>query len=220
MAYLNDRINRKYYFTTGSTIIEISKYQDADGCGKAAGFKEDGTIKEDSELATIFPYIKLTYTDGEKYLWLQDFIQDGDTYNDTTFGCTKGLHGDDSETFVERYISRIKKEVSIKIKQGYSPEQLVKMYPQFLSKLPYEDYIDGKPINVTATTLSAAQMILSDDNIGKIYEDVAKEQATEAADRILKIIGKKVKMNDDKTTTLTFTIEDIESSEEANDGNG
>ena len=210
MIYPSEIIKKLYYFVTDKVIYEISSRNDTDGCGISAGFNADGSIKTNSELAAIFPYIKLTYTtykeDGsvnksgqEKYLWLQDYIKDGDGYEDGVFKCKKDLHGDDSETFVARYIKKVKNEINEYIKNGYSVQSIRNMFPKYFSGVPYDDFMDEK-VTVTATSLGSNDIILNNTNINKLYEDVAKQEATNSANRILNCNGKKVK-------NLTLTTE-------------
>ena len=231
MAYISENIKRLFYFVESQTIYEISKHKDADNCGLCMGYTktEDGdyVIKEHSELATIFPYFTITYLtyklvedkDEEgnkvikkviddtippvtKYFWLQDLIHDGDKIANNKFVCTVGLHGDTSATFLDRYIKKVTEDAVAKIKNNYLPDELRRQYPGYLIGTPYDSFVDGKDVKVTATSLTAAQQILSDANIETLYNNAAKEKATASANTVLRNINNQV-------DTLEITTEPI-----------
>ena len=216
MNYINEEIKKKYYFITDGVIYKISNRNDSDKCGICIGFNDDGTVKTDQELSVIFPFIKLTYstykidkngkkqidkTGQEKYLWLQDFIYDGDKYNGGKFECTENLHDDGATTFLQRYINQTKDEIYEEIKNGYVSESLKNMHPKYFSGVPYEDFM-CEDVRVTYVSLSSSEQILSDTNIDELFKKTAEIEAITTANRILK-------RNSQQVDNLTLTIKSL-----------
>ena len=203
MTQTNTKINKLYYFLTSTVIYEIAENNDKDKCGICPSHDSDGKVKTDSALAAIFPYIKLTYSTTKstgltKYLWLQNYIYDGDVYNENKFICTTGLHGDNSTTFKARHIKEYKKGAIELIKGGYNKEQIRQILPGYFNTVPYNDIIDGESVTVTATDIGADNQFLSDVKINDLYKEAAEEQAKLAANNILAI-------NNLQVNTLTIT---------------
>lgn len=199
MANYNKDFYKWYYFVENNIIYDISSVQDKDECGLAPW--SDGTkeqkLKPEGQLAAIFPNIKIEYKeyDGQtlltevktKYLWLQNYIDDGDKYNGSKFEPTVGLHGDESETFVDRYINELKNATKTLIRNGYSVNDIRKSNPKFVIETEYDDdTLIGKKIRVVSTSLTPAQRFLSDEEISEIFIETAKEEATKTANAILK----------------------------------
>lgn len=209
MKYPTDSISRNYYFTSSDVIYEISQNQDADECGKLPGFDSSGNILSEDELATIFPYLKLNYTvegttlTGVKYLWLQNFIVDGDKFNGSKFTAVK--HPNDSDgatTFVDRFIKQAKTEIDTKLRNGASITWLKNVYPPYLvSDKDFYMTINGKNCLVTSVSRSDGTenlVVLSDTHIKEVLEETAKEKALVAANNVVKpidIIYKKVTLS-------------------------
>ncbi len=216
----NDKILNKYYFVQDEVIYNISNSQDSDYCGISPGYDDNG-VKSDDVLKGIFPYIKLTYTtfktetdsDGnitrtdettgnQKYLWLQNFIYEGDKYDGSKFICTEKLHKDGCKTFIQRYVKSLENQIRDRIKAGYTVSSLRNLYPIYLYEKEYETRIDGKYVKVTDVSDFATLSILSDDNIGSLYERLAKEEAEIAANKILN-------KNNQQVDTLDLTVKPI-----------
>lgn len=216
-----DKILDKYYFVQDKVIYHISSSQDSDSCGVSPGYDSDGNVKDDSTLKDIFPYIELTYTtyktiidsDGnvtqtedttgnKKYLWLQNFIYNGDTYSESKFSCTNNLHKDGCSTFIQRYVKALKNEIGEKLKSGYTVANLRKSYPNYLYESTYETRIDGKYVRVTAVSDSSTLQILADSKINDLYKDYAIEQAKIAANKVLS-------KNNQQVNTLTLTVKSL-----------
>ena len=174
-----------------------------DKCGICPSHDSDGNVKEDTALAAIFPYIKLTYSTDKatglsKYLWLQNYIQDGDEYKENKFVCKAGLHDDDSTTFKARHVNEYKKGAIELIRGGYNKDQVRAVLPKYFKGVPYDDIIDGEKVRVTATDVGNDNLFLSDAKIDDLYKEAAEKDAKKAANNILAINGKQV-------NTLTIT---------------
>lgn len=203
----NDTIKKKYYFITSDVIYEISNRNDFDECcGICPSHNDDGSVKTDTELAAIFPYIKLTYKVNdtgetiEKYLWLQDFIKDGDKYENNKFIAKS--HDDNVTTFLDRYINQSKKNAYKDIKNGYLPASLKAKNQKYFGDVPYNDFIDGKNVTVTAVSLTEEQRFFSETKIGELYVETAKNESKNAANRILN-------RNSQQVDSLTLTVKSL-----------
>ena len=218
----NDKILNKYYFVQQDkgVIYNISNSQDSDYCGISPGYDDKG-IKDDGTLKEIFPYIELTYstfktvtdsdgnttlevdtTGNKKYLWLQNFIYEGDSYDGSKFSCTNNLHKDGCSTFIQRYVKSLENQIRDRIKAGYTASSLRNLYPNYLYEEEYETRIDGKRVKVTAVSDFDTLNILSDDEIGDLYKRLAKEEAEIAANNILN-------KNNQQVDTLNLTVKPI-----------
>lgn len=216
----NDKILNKYYFVQGEVIYNISNSQDSDYCGISPGYDDKG-VKSDDALKEIFPYIELTYTtytteidsngninrkeektDNKKYLWLQNFIYEGDSYVGNKFSCTNNLHKDGCSTFIQRYVKSLENEIRVRIKSGNTASSLRNLYPNYLYEKEYETRIDGKYVKVTDVSDFDTLSILSDDNIGSLYKRLAEEEAEIAANKILN-------KNNQQVDTLDLTVKPI-----------
>lgn len=204
MTQTNTKINKLYYFVSDTTTIyRIADSNDLDKCGICPSHDSEGNVKEDTALAAIFPYIKLTYSTDKatglsKYLWLQNYIQDGDEYKENKFVCKAGLHDDDSTTFKARHVNEYKKGAIELIRGGYNKDQVRAVLPKYFKGVPYDDIIDGEKVRVTATDVGNDNLFLSDAKIDDLYKEAAEKDAKKAANNILAINGKQV-------DTLTIT---------------
>jgi len=216
MANYNKDFYKWYYFVQNSIIYAISSIQDKDECGLAPwsdGTKEE-KLKPEEQLATIFPHIKIEYKeyDGQtlltevktKYLWLQNYIDDGDKYDGSEFNPTVGLHGDESATFVDRYINELKNATKTLIRNGYSVNDIRKSNPKFVTESEYDDdTLIGKKIRVVSVSLNGTQQFLTDEQISEIFKETAKEEATKTANAILKQCKYKVDTLDLTASPIT-----------------
>ena len=216
----NDKILNKYYFVQDEVIYDISNSQDSDYCGISPCY--DNKEKGDDFFKDIFPYIKLTYstfktitdsdgkitrvvdTEGnEKYLWLQNFIYEGDSYDGSKFSCTNNLHKDGCSTFIQRYVKKLENEIRDRIKGGYTVSNLRNLYPNYLYEKEYETRIDGKCTKVTDVSDFDTLNILSDGKINDLYKRLAEEEAEIAANKILN-------KNNQQVDNLTLTVKYIQ----------
>lgn len=217
----NDKILNKYYFVQDKVIYDISNSQDSDYCGISPGY-DNKEVKGDDVLKNIFPYIKLTYstfktvTDSkgnitlevdtagnEKYLWLQNFIYEGDSYDGSKFSCTNNLHKDGCSTFIQRYVKNLENEIRDRLKRGYTVSSLRNSYPNYLYEKQYETRIDGKYVKVTDVSDFITLNILSDGKINDLYKRLAEEEAEIAANKILN-------KNNQQVGNLTLTVKSIQ----------
>lgn len=153
---------------------------------------------KDDACSQIFPNFVVKYTDEEGtevdvYYYLQDLIQDGDTFDGTKF-IQKPGHGD-STNYIQSFQTQLNEELAKLVASGKTIEQIKKILPHYYFE-PSANVEENKQIIMVgckkvSVTYNGVEGItpISDSDIMDLVYNVANQTAIECANNVLEEYG-------------------------------
>ena len=176
MKNLSTSYISQYYYVNTGVIFNIKSYDDGDPCA----------IYSNSISGSI-PSITMSKGDEIQKLYLDVYIEDGDTYKSNVF--KKTVHGEveESVTFTEYYRRLCEKEMEKGILNNIGEDYA--WFENNLSVLGIPMYmIEGQGYTVTGVS----QFVFNEETLNAKKLKVAQEQVQEAAEKRADVLGYKV----------------------------